>query len=333
MEIPLREEDANYIFVNENFSASKLEARALLKYVARGNSVFIAAEELGSYRSFLADSLGIRSDYVKLPMKSSTKGLMMSDSVDVEFTNPALAGRRYRLPGAGASHRLRLDSGRVGRTLATDTLGRAVLVRLDHGRGHFYFCTVPLAFTNYFFLRPGTQDFAGAALAYLPVRRTWWDEYQKQGPVGEQSLLRVLIAHEALRTAYYLALAGTVLFVFVYARRRQRIIPTIKPLPNTTLLFTRTVASLYRAGSNHARIAEKKVSLFLDYLRTRFHEASPDLNDGDFRERLSQKAGMPLPRIEELVRQLNFALTSPQLNDQQLLKLSKAIAEFRRETR
>ena len=258
---------------------------------------------------------------------------MVSDSVDVQFTNPAVAGRRYRLPGAGASQRLRLGSGRVGRTLATDTLGRAVLVRLDHGRGHFYFCTVPLAFTNYYFLRPGTQGFAGAALAYLPVRRTWWDEYQKQGPVGEQSLLRVLIAHDALRTAYYLALAGTVLFVFVYARRRQRIIPTIKPLPNATLLFTRTVASLYRAGSNHARIAEKKVSLFLDYLRTRFHEASPDLNDSDFRERLSQKAGMPLPRIEELVRQMNFALTSPQLNDEQLLRLSKAIAEFRRETR
>ena len=36
VEIPLRTENANYLFVNETFEASELEARALLKYVARG---------------------------------------------------------------------------------------------------------------------------------------------------------------------------------------------------------------------------------------------------------------------------------------------------------
>ena len=156
---------------------------------------------------------------------AGSKKLLVSDSVDIHFTNPAVAGPRYRLPGAGASHRLFVDSARAGRTLAADAQGRAVFVRLNHGRGHFYLCTVPMAFTNYFFLQPRTQGFATAALSYLPVRPTWWDEFQKQGPVGEQSLLRVLLAHDALRTAYYLTLAGSLLFVLVYSRRRQRIIP------------------------------------------------------------------------------------------------------------
>ena len=119
----------------------------------------------------------------------------------------------------------------------------------------------------------------------------------------------------------------------VAARRRQRVIPTLKSLPNTTLLFTRTVAGLYRQGKSHALIAEKKVALFVDYLRTRFQETSPDFGDQEFRERLSQKSGVPRPRVDELLRLVNFARIAPQMTDQQLLLLSKALNDFRREAR
>ena len=141
----------------------------------------------------------------------------------------------------------------------------------------------------------------------------------------------MLFSNSGLRTAYYLLWATAVLFIFMAARRRQRIIPVIKPLPNTTLLFTRTVASLYQQGSNHQRIAEKKTALFLDYLRTRFQEPAPDLGDEAFRERLSQKAGVPRTRVEELVRYINFARTAPTVTDAELLKLSRAIRDFKRE--
>ncbi|MEJ7660633.1 MAG: hypothetical protein WKG07_13970 [Hymenobacter sp.] len=77
------------------------------------------------------------------------------------------------------------------------------------------------------------------------------------------------------------------------------------------------VASLYRQGSSHAlHRARNKVGLFLDYLRTRFQETSPDFGDDDFRERLSQKAGLPRARVDELLRLVNFARTAPQVNDQ-----------------
>ena len=329
--IPLLRQQANYLFINEEFELSRPDAQALLRFAARGNDVFVAAQNFGSGRGLLRDSLGFGVEDAEIKTHKGPQGLPQLDSVDLRFTNPALAAVRTRLPGSGAGQRLLVDSGRVGRTLATDAQGRATFVRLNYGRGHFYICTTPVAFTNYHLLRPRTAGFAAAALAYLPARRTFWDEYQKQGPVGEQSLLRVVLAHEPLRLAYYLILIGGLLFVFIEARRRQRIIPTIKPLPNTTLLFTRTVASLYRQGSSHALIAEKKVSLFMDYLRTRFHETSPDFGDADFRERLSQKAGVPRPRVDELLRIVNFARTAPRMTDAQLLQLSRALSDFKRE--
>jgi hypothetical protein len=339
--LPLQATRASYIFINQEFAASRLETSALLRFVATGHDVFIAAEDFGSERrGFLADTLGIRTyeaDTTRLAQLARESPLAAgSDSVQLHLLRPrpGLAKANFRFGTAAAGYRLALTKRRPhrGATLAADERGRPVLVRLDHGRGHFYLCSVPLAFGNYWVLRPRTADFAFAALSYLPAGRpAWWDEYQKQGREGEQSTLRVLLAHPALRTAYYLVLVVGLLFVFVEARRRQRIIPILNPLPNTTLLFTRTVAGLYQQGRNHTKIAEKKTALFLDYLRTRFQEPTPDLADDAFRERLSQKAGVPRPRVDELVRLINHARTAPAVTDRQLLILSRAIRDFKQE--
>lgn len=326
--LPLRDQRANYLFINNEFDNVRLDVRALLAYARRGSNIFVTAEDLNG--AFL-DSLGVRVERLDPPIREGVRPLLLPDSVELRFANPALATVRCQLPGKEARHRFVLKPGRAGHTLATDEKGRAVYVEIPHGRGHVYLCSVPAAFSNIYFLRPGSRQFAGAALRYLPARRTFWDEYQKQGSAGEQSLLRVVVAHEALRIAYFVSLAGAVLFMFVGARRRQRIIPTINSLPNTTLLFTRTVAGLYRQGSSHALIGEKKVGLFMDYLRTRFQETSPDFGDEEFRERLSQKSGLARTRVDELLRLVNFARTAPQMTDQQLLQLSRALSDFKRE--
>lgn len=328
----LPRQPTNYLFVNDDFRVSQPETRALLAFVAAGNDVFIAATDFGDRRSRSAwlDSLGVRTQAADSAGAPSLRG---PDSVRVHLVNPALGRAELRLPASAADTRLVVRAGRLGATLAADERGRAVLVRLAYGHGHAYLCTVPLAFSNYFVLPPRRRGFALAALSYLPAgRAVWWDEYQKQGRVGEQSVLRVLMEHESLRSAYYLLWVTALLFILVEARRRQRIIPVLKPLPNTTLLFTRTVASLYQRGSNHALIAEKKVALFLDYLRTRFQEPTPDLADDAFRERLSQKAGLPRPRVDELVRLINFARTAPAVTDRELLTLSRAIRDFKQES-
>ncbi|MET4074992.1 DUF4350 domain-containing protein [Hymenobacter sp. UYCo722] len=329
--LPLREGlRANYLFVNNAFANDALDGRALLALARRGNAVFITAEDLNGA---FAGSLGVRVERLTPRIRPTPGHPFGPDSVELRFSNPALAAGHCWLPGNVAEYRFVLRPGAAGHTLATDARGRPVYVELPVGRGHLYLCAVPAAFSNRYFLQPRTRPFAVAALRYLPARRTFWDEYQKQGAAGEQSLLRVLVAHEPLRLAYFITLAGAVLFVLTGARRRQRIIPTINLLPNTTLLFTRTVAGLYRQGRSHGLIAEKKVSLFMDYLRTRFQEPSPDFGDEQFRERLSQKSGVPRPRVDELLRLVNFARTAPQMTDAQLLQLSSAVNDFKREVR
>ncbi|RPD50343.1 hypothetical protein DNI29_05990 [Hymenobacter sediminis] len=340
---------ATYLFVANSFELTRLDCKSLLRHVARGNDVFIAASHFAAH---FADSLGFRTQDYMPPVQWQKKGATSSDSsilnqsqpgrqqdsVRLHFTNPAVAqqvgANRFAMPALSATSRftLRAELAAKATALAADEQGRPVLLRVPHGRGHLYLCSVPLAFSNYFVLQPRSGDFAFASLSYLPTgREVWWDEYLKQGRRGEQSLLRVVLEHEALRTAFYLALIAALLFVLFEARRRQRIIPVLKPLPNTTLLFTRTVAGLYRQGSNHALIAEKKIGLFQEYLRNRYHEPGLDLSDDATRERLAQKSGIPRADVDALVRRMNFLLTAPQVSDAELLALNKAINQFRQQ--
>lgn len=331
----------SYLFIQPTFRLDSLDCSALLRFVARGNDVFIAAEEFDrDLRDTLHfdtyEPLNFRPRFSQASGRNTDSVALRPDSVTLRFRTPGvLPSRQFRYPAALASTRFVADSlPALATVLATDARRHPVLVRLPHGGGHFYLCSVPVAFSNVYVLRPQTSDFAFASLSYLPASRpAWWDEYQKQGRLGGNSLLQVLLRYPALRAAFYLTCIGALLFIFFEAKRRQRIIPILRPLPNTTLLFTRTVAGLYRQGNDHTRLANKKISLFLEYLRTRFHEPDLDLNDEQLRERLTQKSGVSREELNKLFRLINFTRTAPQVTDQQLLQLSHAISAFRRMSR
>ncbi len=177
--LPLREGlHANYLFINNGFANDALDGRALLALARRGNAVFITAEDLNGA---FADSLGVRVERLTPRIRPSASHPFGPDSVELRFTNPALAAGHCWLPGPAAEYRFGLKPGHAGHTLATDARGWAVYVELPVGRGHLYFCAVPAAFSNRYFLQPRTRPFAVAALRYLPARRTFWDEYQNRG--------------------------------------------------------------------------------------------------------------------------------------------------------
>lgn len=332
--LALRPDSATYLFVNTSFSCSRLDRDALLRYLARGNHALIAAEQpddalLDSLRLEVTPALSL--DSLLAYRARRQPGQQRATTLLTLVRPPQGAAATVRLPTDDAAWYLRAKPGSRARVLAYAPGRRPVLVRVPVGRGSLLLSTTPAAFSNRHLLRPATAGLGLATLSYLPAGRpVFWDEYQKQGPLGEQSLLRVLNQHEALRWAWYVSLVGMLLFVLVEARRRQRIIPVLKPLPNTSLLFTRTVASLYRQGTNHAPIAEQKISLFLDHLRQQLHEPALDLNDSSLRERLAQKAGVPRPQVDQLIGLIHRVQTAPQVNEADLLRLSRTLDDFRK---
>ncbi|MBL0018352.1 MAG: hypothetical protein IPP17_18390 [Bacteroidetes bacterium] len=134
-----------------------------------------------------------------------------------------------------------------------------MFIRIDMGEGSFYLHSVPLMFTNYFMVDPVNNQYISKALSFLPVQDVIWDEYFKPGKVKTDSPVGHLLEQPALRWAWILALAGVLLFMVFESKRKQRIIPVIEPLNNTTLEFTKTVGILYFAHGDHKDISEKKI--------------------------------------------------------------------------
>lgn len=307
---------ANYIFINSSFSADALDVENLMLFVERGNTAFIAAHY---FPQPLADSLGFDVMENFSPLKDTTA---------INFSNPAL---RESSPYAFAGH---FNSARIitfdtarSTVLGTDKDGNANYIRVPYGEGEFLVNTVPYAFTNYHLLDKRNAGYAFKALSYLSDGRILWDEYYKAGRKEVKSPVRYILSKTSLRWAYYLTLIGVVLFMIFMGRRRQRIIPQIKPLPNTTLEFAETVGQLYYQHGDHRNIAEKKITYFLEHIRTRFGVNTAN-RDEEFHRVVAARSGLDIEQVRSVFAYIDATLAKQRVEDAELQALNTAIERF-----
>jgi len=55
--------------------------------------------------------------------------------------------------------------------------------------------------------------------------------------------LKYILSQESLKWAYYILIVSIIVYIIFQGKRKQRVIPLIPPLKNTTLEFVRIIAS------------------------------------------------------------------------------------------
>lgn len=321
---------SNYILINESIELDGQETREVLDYVAQGNTVFLAASNLGSP---LADSLKISTadDYGLL---EGTAGLTL--------THKRFKQEEYPLSkGNFNTHFTRVDSsattilGHISYTRGNDLQGggdRVVtkpnLIKTAHGKGHFVVSTTPEVYGNYYMLG-GNSAYVAHSLSYLGEGGTlYWDDYKKAGRAYIDSPLRYVLLQPALKWAYYLALGGILLFVLFRAKREQRIIPLIEPLKNSSVEFAKAVGSLYYRNRDHSDLIDKKINHFLAYLRDRYHMETATLDQGSIRL-LASRSGRDLGQTKDLIEYILALRGKGSHTEEEGLTLSKKITAFK----
>ncbi|WP_207434168.1 DUF4350 domain-containing protein [Sabulibacter ruber] len=309
----------NYLFVNSNFQLDSLGLASLLQFVEQGNDVFISAHE---FSPLLEDALGFDANFSKKAQ---------NDSLGLVFTHPQLQKTKPVFYARNkVNNTLSLDSASKAMVLGKNTAGDTIFVQVPYGKGKFFLSSVPLAFANYHVIDPAQTNYVALALSHLPVRPVWWDEYQKQGAEGSDSVFRVLLSHDALAWAYYVALGSLLLFVVFESKRTQRIIPILEKPRNTTLEFVRVIGSLYFNHRDHRVIAEKKINYFLEYLRLHYYESTSVL-DQELQDRVAHKSGVDSTDVAELFRLISHIRTSEKLEEKSLWQLNKMLESFYRQ--
>ncbi|MFT2008661.1 DUF4350 domain-containing protein [Pontibacter sp. 13R65] len=308
----------NYIFINEYFDADSLDVNMLLDFVHRGNQVFIAAEWIDG---LLADTLHLSTE---------SHDSMVPDTTALMFTGLS-DEKAYSYPANHYAYYLTVPDSLPYEPLGRNKAGKLNFLRMNFGAGAFYISSVPLAFTNYELLTLNEPNYAATALSHLPLQPVYWDEYQKLGRQEEESVFRVLLAHEPLRWAYYIGLFTVALFVFFKSKRTQRVIPVLEPPRNTTLDFVQVMGNLYFNNGHHKNIAEKKITYFLEYLRTHYHLATNEWNE-ELRERVVAKAGVEAQLINQLFNLIESIWSSKAISEQILMELNNNLENFYRQT-
>ena len=319
----------NYIFANQQVDFDSLDLNRLLSAVDIGYNVFIAAESLGALADTLKLNTDANFDYIYDNDTSKEK-------VTLQLLNKALSNKTYSYKKDQAAYYFIPDSVRNAyEVLGVNQKKQPVFIKIPFGEGNFWLHSVPIALSNYSLTKNDNAQYASAVLSYLPANRPiLWDEYYKAGKSINESTFRYVLSVEPLKWALYVALVGLLLFMLFEAKRKQRIIPIIKPLENTTLEFAQTVGMLYYQTANHKDIAEKKITYLFDYIRKRFFVTNIAYNNV-FYEQLAQKSNLSTEQIQQLFGQIVAIKTQNKNNisQEQLLQLNEQIDNFYRNTK
>ncbi len=307
----------NYISVSGRYNIDETSFHALLQYVDYGNKAFISAYNIPH---FIQDTLKFQMIYESVELKQKERILKLNNTKDSIKYLP-------KLP-YGASY--------IKDTLLTKKLGywkneaketRVNFVAIPYGEGVFYIHTSPEVFTNYQMLEAVNTNYISTAISYLPQIPVIFDKAIKISEYTDQSPLRYIMSKEALKWSWYLMLFGIALFMLFNAKRRQRIIPTMDPLKNSTTEFVQTVSTLHYDAEDYNGIIQKSILHFLEHIRSNYHLSTEKLN-GDFIKKMALKTGKPQEDVQRLISLIIKMKSHKFRTKEPLIKLNKEIEDF-----
>ncbi|MBX2964695.1 MAG: hypothetical protein KF845_01025 [Cyclobacteriaceae bacterium] len=315
----------NFLTISTSFSPGKEDTEALLRNIEKGGTAFISAQYF--YGAF-ADTLSINtSDYL---FDSNFSNLInRNDTTDIMFRNKQVKRKHaYEFPTKNLHNYFdEVDTLRT-QVVAANDLGLAVTIKVAWGKGFLYLNSTPFAFTNVYLLHKRNAEFASLSLSHLPNRPTYWTEFYHLGRMEARTPLRFILTNEPLKWAYYIAILSVLLFMIFEARRRQRIIPVIKPLSNTSVEFTKTIGNLYYQSADHKNIAEKRIAFFLEQLRSN-HGVNAHHATDEVIQTVARKTGNPEEDVRKLFVLIQHIQEKSTITETELKELNKRLNKFK----
>lgn len=186
----------------------------------------------------------------------------------------------------------------LGKTVEEDNSDQANFIKAKLGKGNIYVHCEPLFLTNYYLLKSGNTKYAQDVFSYLKDRETIW--FVEANTKESRFFMRFILGNPALKYAWWLILSGLVLFIFFNAKRKQRIVPIIEPLKNTSLDFVKSIGNLYLQEGDFHDMMAKKAQYFLNKVRLDLLIDTQNLDD-EFAKKLQLKTGKNIEIINESV--------------------------------
>ncbi len=298
----------------------KEDTESLLEYISKGNNALLSAHY---FYGKLADTLNLNTiDY----LFDNSIIIDQRDSISLHLSNPifdTLINYKYRKDNVhnyfNAYDTLKTT------VVARNDLGEPITLKVSIGQGALILNSTPMVFSNINMLFGENYNFASNTLSYLTQPDLVWTEYYHLGRMEARTPLRFVLSQEPLAWAYYIIVISLLLLILFESKRKQRAIPIIPPLQNTTLEFVSTIGNLYYQRADHKNIAEKKIAFFHETIKSQYN-LEPALNNNI--SYVAKKTGNDENDTRALLQLIDHIQAKSSISSDELMSLNKRIENF-----
>ncbi len=185
-----------------------------------------------------------------------------------------------------------------------------------------------------------TMNYCRDALSYIGDGTIYWDEENRtydykasnhhsngnnlskpsEGP------LEFILSEPALRTAWYLILAGTILYLMFGAKRKQRIVAAMENMENTSIEYAEVISQMFMKQKDHKKLILMKMDLFKSFLRDRFRiklPANPQDENEELYKEIALKSNIREEQVKDIFDQYKYLSTIMQVETAEMLIASR----------
>ena len=318
-----------YINIDHQYLPGASSEKKLLKFIGNGNMALISANH---FSESLLNSL-LLNKYVKIES--------LKDSITLKIKK----GKYKYLPKLKFNQTYFKDTihfkslGTVSFKHKDSLIHKTNYIQIPYKKGLFFLHTQPEIFTNYHLLKVAQPNYVNQLLSLIPDKifkdqkpsKIYFESNFKTDADLINSPLRFIKKQKGLSLAWNIALIGVALFLIFNAKRKQRIIPIIPKVRNTSLDFVETISGLYEDSENFQAIIQQKINVFHKNIRNQYHITTNATNQ-QLVKQLSLKSGYDIDKTTALIRLINTLKNRETSSINLLLKLNKEIEAFYKTT-
>lgn len=303
----------SYVVITHEFQPDREARHKLLELLKNGGTLFVAASEIDDS---LAKEIGIK-----------TRSVFNLDSLrffaDTSYQSIALGL-------FGHANTFKAADSNTWRSLAScDSF--VVLATRRWGKGSLILCGTPDLLTNRVFLDTALRGIPVALLSALPDKPIAWDEYYKPKRRTEMTVNKAIGSIPGLSLAYWILICTGVVYLLMAGRRRQRPIPVIPPVRNTSLDFVSTVGRLYYGRRDNLNLANKLTRLFRDHIVNRLR-LRLDVDEQTLADTISNVSGADILVVNNILRRIAQADSGLEFSDDETVAFHNDILLFQQQS-
>ena len=288
---------ANIFLTKPRFNISELQTKQFLKFIKKGNSLFISSTSFPKHFINAIDTnIRIENIYVNNHINIKT---VLSDTL---IYPKGIIEHLFTLPDSNYNiYSYQLD---YYKEYSPN------LIQIPYGKGQIIIHNFPYALSNYYLLHENQnyKAYVEDILNLLPIQQTYWitPSLNEQGIIPQKSVLSVIYQIPQLFSAWKLLLVSLLLYLVFKAKREQRIIPVIPALKNDSKNYIKVIANLYYEEKDYLNLTHKKMRVFYDELKSSFHLDINHLTEPKTIIHKTQSSHTDVVRLLQLAKQCHL---------------------------